>query len=262
MQYFTPVKGVFFPGKGIIMQSVGLEFLRKSRYSAMGPSAQSEGQPQPSLQLEYDPEALLIELPDPLGVEIAPVTVHEAVLSRRSLRKYSDAPLSIPELSYLLWCTQGVKKATANVTYRTVPSAGARHCFETYLLINRVEGLEPGLYRYLALEHKLLLINTEAGIRDEVVSACVKQTFVGDCAVAFFWTAVTARMTWRYGERGFRYMFLDAGHVCQNLYTAAETVACGVCAVGAYDDEALDRVLGLDGEEQFAIYGAALGKRE
>jgi SagB-type dehydrogenase family enzyme len=244
------------------MQSIGLEFLRKSRYSAMGPSSQSEGAPQPSLQLGYDREAKLIELPRPLEVDVEPVTVKEAVLARKSLRKYAETPLSIPELSYLLWCTQGVKKATAAATFRTVPSAGARHCFETYLLINRVDGLEPGLYRYLALEHRLLPVNMDPGIRETAAGACLGQGFVGECAVAFIWTAVTARMTWRYGARGYRYMFIDAGHVCQNLYMAAETVSCGVCAVGAYDDEALDRALGIDGEEQFSIYAAALGKRE
>jgi SagB-type dehydrogenase family enzyme len=239
----------------------GNEFLRKSCYPAMGPSPHSEGQPQPPLQLEYDREAPTFELPDPQKAEVAPVTVREAVEIRRSLRRYTETPLSVPELSYLLWCTQGVKKATANATLRTVPSAGARHCFETFLLINRVDGLEPGLYRYLALEHRLLPVNRDHRIRSTIVESCLGQEFVGECAAMFIWTAAASRMTWRYGERGYRYMFLDAGHVCQNLYLAAETVECGACAVGAFDDDLLNRALGLDGEEQFVVYAAALGKR-
>lgn len=243
------------------MHSIGLEFLRKSRFSEMGPTPHVEGCPQPPLQLGYDPDATLIELPEPLNVEVEPVTVKEAIMVRQSLRRYSDAALSIPELSYLLWCTQGVKKTVANLTRRTVPSAGARHAFETYLLINRVEGLEPGLYRYLALEHRLLPVKRDPDFRKVVTGACLDQKFVGESAVVFIWTAVAERMVWQYGERGYRYILIDAGHVCENLYLAAETVECGMCAVAAFDDEALDRALGLDGEKQFAVYAAALGKR-
>ena len=91
-----------------------------------------------------------------MSVKVNKVDLTDAINSRVSVRAYSDEPLSIDELSYVLWCTQGVKEVTKRpATQRTVPSAGARHCFESYVLINRVEGLASGLYRYMAIDHKL-----------------------------------------------------------------------------------------------------------
>jgi SagB-type dehydrogenase family enzyme len=146
-------------------------------------------------------------------------------------------------------------------TFRNVPSAGARHALECYLLVNRVEGLQPGLYRFLALEHALVAVDLGPGIADAVARACLDQQMVVRCAVTFIWVAVAERMTWRYGQRGYRYMHLDAGHVCQNLYLAAESIGGGVCAIAAFSDEDMSPLLGLDGEEQFVIYLATLGKR-
>jgi SagB-type dehydrogenase family enzyme len=143
-----------------------------------------------------------------------------------------------------------------------VPSAGARHAFETYLLVNNVEGLAPGLYRFLALSHQLAQVEVETGLADRITRACLDQSHVKRSAVTFFWSAVPYRMAWRYGERGYRYLHLDAGHVCQNLYLAAEVIGAGVCAIAAFDDEALNRLLGFDGEEQFVIYLATVGKRK
>jgi SagB-type dehydrogenase family enzyme len=213
------------------------------------------------LQLDYPATQAPIALPAPHEVISNPLDIREAIEKRRSVRQYSSQPLSLAELSFLLWCTQGVKQVIGRpVTLRTVPSAGARHAFETYLLINRVDGLAPGLYRFLALEHKLLEIDLSADVAARTVEACWRQQFVRTSAATFIWTAVAYRMTWRYGERGYRYLFLDAGHVCQNLYLAAQAVGCGVCAIAAFDDEAVNRLLGLDGEEQFAIYLASVGK--
>jgi SagB-type dehydrogenase family enzyme len=143
---------------------------------------------------------------------------------------------------------------------RNVPSAGARHAFETYLLVNNVQGLDPGLYRYLALTHELLQIDTAPGMAERVVLACLGQDFVGTCAATFIWVAVPYRMTWRYSERGYRYLYIDAGHVGQNLYLSARSLDCGVCAIAAFSDDDMNRILGLDGEEQFVIYIATAGK--
>lgn len=146
-------------------------------------------------------------------------------------------------------------------TLRTVPSAGARHAFETYLLINRVDGIQPGLYRYIALEHALLAVDLAEGIAQRLTDACYYQKQVLHSAVTFFWAAALERMAWRYVERGYRYLHLDAGHVCQNLYLAAEVIRAGVCAIGAFDDETLNGLLGLDGENDFVVYAASTGKR-
>ncbi|MBN2501777.1 MAG: SagB/ThcOx family dehydrogenase, partial [Anaerolineales bacterium] len=183
--------------------------------------------------------------------------------ARTSTRKYQPTSITQEELAYLLWCTQGVKEITGDnyATHRNVPSAGARHAFETFVLANRVDGLPVGVYRYLALEHKLEEYIISERIVGELTSACANQEMVREGAVTFFWAADIARMTWRYDQRGYRYIFLDAGHVCQNLYLTAETIGCGVCAIAAYEDDKLNTALDLDGENMFVAYLAALGKK-
>ena len=128
-------------------------------------------------------------------------------------------------------------------------------------MINKVDGVEPGLYRYAAIEHALLPLELSGDINPRVTHACLEQSQVLTSAVTFIWVAVVERMRYRYGQRGYRYLHLDAGHVCQNLYLAAETVGCGVCAIAAFQDDELNGVLGLDGVNQFAIYLGSLGRQ-
>ena len=148
-----------------------------------------------------------------------------------------------------------------SVTLRTVPSAGARHALETFLLINRVGDLSVGIYRYLSLQHILGVVLKDYSIVDKIVEAGFAQDFIRHSAVTFIWVASIYRMKWRYGERAYRYIFLDAGHVAQNLYLAAEAIDCGVCVIAAFSDDDLNSILGLDGKEQFAIYMATVGKK-
>lgn len=241
--------------------NTGKEFMERTKYRYLEESDQERGLPQPPLDSEYPQNAILVDLPAIENLKAKEIELSEAIETRVSVRKYTNKPLTLEELSYLLWCTQGVKRISSRpVTLRTVPSAGARHSFETYLLINNVEGLKPGLYRYLAIEHKLLEVNLELGIADKVVHSARNQVFVKTSAVTFIWSTVIYRMKWRYGERSYRYIHLDAGHVCQNLYLAALTVESGVCAIAAFDDDEINALLGLDGEEEFVIYLATVGK--
>jgi SagB-type dehydrogenase family enzyme len=240
----------------------GPEFIEKTRSKNATPSQQSQGMPQPPLEIAPHPGRRVVDLPSPAGIQIPAFDLRLGIEQRRSSRHYSAQPLTLEELSLLLWMTQGVKEVTKRpATLRTVPSAGARHSFETYLTANRVDGLPAGLYRFLAIEHQLEEIECDPGFIDRFGETCWKQQQVLSSGVTFVWAAVRARMYWRYGERGYRYLFLDAGHVCQNLYLAGEALNCGVCAIGAFDDDAIDRLLGLDGEEQFVIYAASVGKK-
>jgi SagB-type dehydrogenase family enzyme len=246
----------------VTTSGIGRQFMLQTQYRYMDKSDQDKGLPQPPLQLDFDRSRPVIELPAPASLDLGAIGLRQAIESRRSVRQYTQRPLSLAELSFLLWCTQGVKEVTNRpATLRTVPSAGARHGFETYLLINRVDGVAPGLYRFLAVEHQLLEADLTPGLADRMVAACERQQLVKASAVTFAWSAVVYRMAWRYGERGYRYLHLDAGHVCQNLYLAATAIGCGACAIAAFDDEAVNRLLGLDGEEQFIIYLATVGKR-
>ena len=243
--------------------STGHEFMEKTKYQYIGKSDQQKGLPQPPLELPSDPDKPLIDLPVPASLDILPADLRTVIELRQSIRNYAHEPVTLEELSFLLWCTQGVKHVHGTqATFRTVPSAGARHAFETFLLVNDVEGLEPGLYRYLALSHRLQQIDTDPTIAHQITAACLDQQFILRSGVVFLWTAVPYRMTWRYGERGYRDLHLDAGHVCQNLYLAAGAVGCGVCAIAAFDDDAMNGLLGIDGKDQFLIYLATVGKKD
>lgn len=191
--------------------------------------------------------------------------------SRTSRRKYTEEPLTKDELAFLLWATQGVKQVVdgqRKATLRTVPSAGARHPFETYLFINHVEGLEPGLYHYLALEHKLEFVGSIENQVDRVSNAYCGQTFFGNAPVGFVWTVVPYRSEWRYCTDAQKYALIDVGHVCQNLYLACEAIGCGTCAIGAYDQALADELLELDSspsfeqDNEFVVYAASVGKVE
>jgi SagB-type dehydrogenase family enzyme len=205
-----------------------------------------------------------IGLPGPHGLDLGTMPLAQAIVERESVRKFSDEGISLAELSFLLWVTQGVKKVTGGGAriYRTVPSAGCRHPFETYLMVSRVEGLEPGLYRYLSLDHELYLVREHyPEMADDLAVIASNQSFVGKGAVCFIWSAVPYRNEWRYAPLPLRMVAMDAGHLCQNLYLAATALGLGTCAIGAYDQARVDQFVGLDGDEEFVIYMAPVGRR-
>ena len=217
---------------------------------------QGQGTPVPEMQKPCRGDA--VPLPEAHRALTHPVALKDAIEARRSHRSFSDEPLSIDELSYLLWATQGVRKHTEKASFRTVPSGGARHPFETYLFVSRVKELKPGLYRYLPFEHALCVERLTDGFEEQLDEALLKHHFGG--AVDFVWAAVPYRSEWRYAFESLRLILMDAGHVCAHLYLACEDIGCGTCAVGAYDQDKLDALIGLDGENEFAVYAAPVGK--
>ncbi|MCK9526528.1 MAG: SagB/ThcOx family dehydrogenase [Limnochordia bacterium] len=243
------------------MSSIGKTFMEKTKFRYLDESDQDKGLPQPPLELGCPADAVLVDLPRVDQIKVRQLDLTVAMGERKTMRKYGSDQLSLDELAYLLWYTQGVKRITPRpVTLRTVPSAGARHAFETYLLINKVKDLAPGLYKYVALEHKLMVVDLQPRLAEKVSHSAANQVFINDSAVTFIWTAELYRMKWRYGERSYRYIHLDAGHVCQNLYLAAQAVQSGVCAIAAFDDDELNSLLGIDGDQHFAVYLATVGK--
>ena len=161
----------------------------------------------------------------------------------------------------LLWATQGVRAmAHEAAVLRTVPSAGCRHPFETYFAALRVDGLAPAIYRYLPLEHALILEKEPGKLADSLVVATHGQRFVAQAAGCFIWSALPRRTEWRYAEASYKVIALDAGHVCQNLYLACEAIGAGTCAIAAYRQDLMDGLLGVDGDEEFTIYIAPVGK--
>jgi len=219
--------------------------------------------PPPPIEKPWPQGATTIPLPPLEKAKLAgTIDLWSAIAQRESCRFYSGEPLKLDELSLLLWATQGVRlKLDEGHALRTVPSAGCRHAFETWLCVLNVDGLEKGIYRYLPLEHALLFSHAPEQLESLIVSATLGQRFTGDAAVTFIWTALPCRMEWRYGLAAHKVIALDAGHVCQNLYLACQAIGAGTCAIAAYDQTGMDRLLGVDGEEEFTIYLAPVGKK-
>lgn len=225
-----------------------------------GKTDQKRGVPHPPVQKEYPKGAKLLDLVGPESFTVGQVSIREVIKKRRSHREFSKDPLNLEELSFMLWAAQGIHEIwkRGSATRRTVPSAGSRHAFELYVIINRVAGIAPGVYRYLAVEHKLQLI-AEGEYGEQLGVDCRDQKFVGQSAVSFIWTVVPYRAEWRYDKLAYKMLAIDVGHSCENLYLASESINAGTCAVGAYYQDRIDSLLRVDGEDEFAIYVAAVG---
>jgi len=214
--------------------------------------------PVPEQQHPVDPGAKLANLPSPAELAEHGFSAFTLFTNRKSRRSFGGGSLTLAEIAYLLYTTQGIRKHTPKYSFRTVPSAGARHTFETYLHVSRVEGLERGLYRYQPVEHSLCFLFDSDTLEAELDEALNGQKW--NSAATFIWTTLPYRMEWRYALVSYKLIAIDAGHVCQNLYLACEDIGCGTCGIGAYDQRKLDRVLGVDGEEEFAVYAAPVGR--
>lgn len=245
-------------------QTKGREFLKDTVRLQMdfSQTAQSRGFPPPPVEKPFDETKDRIDLipAENLQKDIQ-TDLTKAIAERVSHRKFKDEALSLKELSYLLWSTQGVRGSRkAGSVLRTVPSAGCRHAFETYLCVFNVEQLQVGIYRYLPLEHQLILEFEEETLAQKIGVATLGQFFTGRCSVTFVWTAIPTRMEWRYGEASYKVIALDAGHVCQNLYLACSAIGSGTCAIAAYNQEAMDSLLKVDGTDEFVVYLSPVGK--
>jgi SagB-type dehydrogenase family enzyme len=217
----------------------------------------------PPIEKPFLPEAKRIDLlPYDQWKAIGKTDLQTAIMNRESRRSYSQRPLSLAELSFLLWATQGIKqRLDAGHALRTVPSAGCRHALETYLCVLNIQGLDEGIYRYLPLEHQLLFEFAEENLNTRIRQAALGQRYPGEAAVTFIWTTIPYRMEWRYSIAAHKVIAIDAGHVCQNLYLACEAIGAGTCAIAAYDQEAMDKLLRIDGQNEFTIYLASVGER-
>jgi len=222
---------------------------------------QSSGEAPPPVEKPVPAGSNIIPLPGRDEWHISPCDLLTAIGMRESHRSFLPEPLPLKELSMLLWATQGVRSVVHEAAVlRTVPSAGCRHPFETYFAALRIDGLAPAIYRYLPLEHGLLLEREPEKLAAALVEATHGQGFVAQAAGCFIWTAIPGRTEWRYAEASYKVIALDAGHVCQNLYLACEAIGAGTCAIAAYCQDLMDGLLGVDGDDEFTIYIAPVGK--
>jgi SagB-type dehydrogenase family enzyme len=232
----------------------GIDFSKTDQHLGIAP---------PPIEKPYPKNAVRMDLPpyDP-SRDLGKMDLQSAIRNRESRRSYRAEPMTVEELSFLLWATQGIRQKLDPVhVLRTVPSAGCRHALETYLCVLNIRGLDQGIYRYLPLEHQLLFEFTEENLKDKIVQAVLGQPYPGEAAVTFIWTAIPYRMEWRYGIAAHKVIAIDAGHVCQNLYLACEAIGAGTCAIAAYDQEGMDELLRIDGQDESTIYLASVGKK-
>ena len=187
--------------------------------------------------------------------------IWEAIAERRSQREFSPHSITFPELSQLLWASQGITVRAWGYDFRAVPSAGALYPIETYVVVNRVNELNPGLYHFDIKENQLILLK-EGNLGGNLCSAGLGQEMLEEASCIFVWTAIVERSKWKYRQRAYRYIYVDAGHIGQNLYLAATAMNLGCCTVGAFYDEEVDRLIGIEGREEISIYLGAVGRIE
>ena len=211
----------------------------------------------PELYKSY-PGARILPLPPPV-LDGGP-SAARTIASRRSVRSYSSQPTTLAELSRVLYLTSGISAGLHGNARRTAPSSGALYPIELYPVVHNVEGLERGVYHYAYREHALELVRA-GDLRAQVVEQGIGQEFLGQCGAVLFLTMILQRMRPKYQDRSYRYGLLEAGHLGENAYLAATELGLGACGVGAFMDDAINAMLGVDGVEEAVVYMVAIGHR-
>ena len=202
------------------------------------------------------PSAKIIPLSSEFPTTSLPM--FDVLRNRRSVRSFSPKPLSIADLSFLLWASTGIHRKEQGYEFRTAPSAGALYPIETYLIVNNVRNLEKALYHYNIQAHALEELKV-GSFSAKLVHAALGQEMCVDASVVLIWTGVFARSKWKYAQRAYRYVYLDAGHIAQNLALSAVSIGLGSCQIGAFFDDEINQVIGLDGVEESVLYLSVVG---
>jgi len=238
------------------MGNAGDEFQRQTKYrpDAMGEEGMRWNvRPEP---YKTYPENSKVVLPsfDPNR----PMTLDRVLSERKSIREYKAASVSLGQLGYLLWASTGVQRAEYGYEFRAAPSAGALYPIETYIVANDVRDLEPGVYHYGIRNHELEQIRT-GDCRQRIAAAALGQGMCASASAVFVWTAIFARSKWKYGQRAYRYIYLDAGHIAANFALAAVSLRLGTCQIGALFDDEVNKLLDVDSVEESVVYMSVVG---
>jgi SagB-type dehydrogenase family enzyme len=239
------------------MQGIGDRFQQETKYARgqLG-GGRLDWATKPDTYKRY-PSVSTVELSAPQMS--AGAGLWEVLARRRSVRRFQDRPLSEAELSQLMWAGQGITVQLKEYGFRTAPSAGALYPVETYVVVNSVSSIEPGVYHYAVEEHALEQIKA-GDFRVAAAQAALDQRMAALANVVFIWTAVFQRSKWKYRQRAYRYCYLDAGHLAQNVALAAVALGLGSCQIAALYDEEANLLLGLDGKEESALYMTVVGR--
>jgi len=238
------------------MSGTGDRFQRETKYEpGKMPGHKLDWGTKPDLYKEY-PQAGKIELP---AFEPArEMGLDKTLRQRKSIRDFQAGPISMGQLAYLLWASTGIQRVEDGYEFRTAPSAGALYPIETYVVVNNVKSLEPGVYHYAIRSHQLEQLE-QRDLRRQITAAALGQGMCATAAAVFIWSAVFERCKWKYGQRAYRYIYLDAGHIAENLALAAVSLNLGTCEIGALYDDHVNAIIGIDGIEESTICMAAVG---
>ena len=243
-------------GKGAEMSDIGDRFQQETRYDPERmPGHALDWQAKPELHKEYA-EAAKIELPSFRPAKA--MSLDQTLKQRKSIRDFQDKPISKGQLAYLLWASTGTQRVEDGYEFRTAPSAGALYPIETYLVVNNAKGVEAGIYHYSIRSHRLEQLRL-GDFRRQVTAAALGQEMCAAASVVFVWSAVFERCKWKYGQRAYRYIYLDAGHIAENLALAAVSLNRGSCEIGALYDDQMNAIVGIDGIEESVICMAVIG---
>ena len=196
------------------------------------------------LGIEAGGYAMTIKLPEPRYD--SDISIEETLKNRRSVRNYSNRPLTLQEVSQLLWASQGITKENF---YRTAPSAGALYPLEVYVVCGNVKDLSAGIYKYRSHKHELLRI-LEGDKRRELCNAALGQSCVKNAPIDIVFSGVFERTTGKYGQRGIRYVYMEAGHAAENLLLQAVSLNLGAVVIGAFSDRKVKKVMEMRGKEE------------
>ncbi|MHC4843984.1 MAG: SagB/ThcOx family dehydrogenase [Planctomycetota bacterium] len=238
------------------MTDSGDIFQQKTKYDPVSIRSHSvDWSSQPSVYKKY-PDSEKVELPEPETEK--KMSLDKVLKKRKSIRRYSNKPLTLKQLSYLLWASTGIQRAEAGYEFRTAPSAGALYPIETYTIANNVTGLSNGLYHYDIKNHQLEQLQL-ADFGKTLSAAALGQDFCQTAPIVFLWTAIFQRSKFKYHQRAYRYIYLDAGHIAENMALAAVSLDLGSCQIGAFLDDPINEILELDGTEESILYLSTVG---
>jgi len=241
----------------VILITYGDDFQNLSKYKRESLGGKNlDWTNKPPVYKKYPPELKRFELPrsQPSGG----LPFFSVLKDRRSERNFSSTAISEKAFSQILWAVQGISLTNEYHQFRTAPSAGGLFPIETYCVLNRVEGFEPGIYHYQVPYHNLVLVRP-GSFGTELARAALSQKMVRDAAFNLVWSAMIERSKWKYDQRAYRYIYLDAGHIGQNAALAAVACGLGSCQIGAFFDEEVNAIIEIDGQTETAVYLTAIG---
>ncbi len=240
----------------VVVTNIGDDFQKATKYTrdtrVVGNLSWAD---KPEIYKSY-PSCKTIQLP--WQIQEPTFSLTEVLKRRKSVRDFSTISLSKADLAFLLWASTGIQRTEHGYEFRTAPSAGALYPIETYIAANNVGDLEKGIYHYNIRNHSLEELKM-GNFGDSLAHAALDQPICAKAAVVFVWTAFFRRSKWKYSQRAYRYIYLDAGHVAQNLALAATSINCGSCQVGAFFDDEINSIMDIDGTEESAICLSVVG---